>query len=74
MHWMDEKPTLNQVIASVLSTLALIVVSYIALQGDAAAKTALISFMGAASGTYFLQKATNGTGNSTGNGNGQPKP
>lgn len=71
MHWMDEKPTLNQAIASVLSTLALIVVSYIALQGDAAAKTALISFMGAASGTYFLQK-TNGNGN--GNGNGQPKP
>ena len=72
---MDEKPTLNQAIASVLSTLALIVVSYIALQGDAAAKTALISFMGAASGTYFLQKANgNGNGNGTGNGNGQPKP
>lgn len=62
---LHEEPTINEVVGSIIAVLAVGAIVYLAIDGNAAAQTALVSVAGAAAGTYY---------SSTKNGNGNGKP
>lgn len=56
---MQEKPTLNEIVGSVITIFAVLTVMYLAANGDDGSKTALITLTGAAAGMYYQNKAHN---------------
>ena len=64
---LHDEPTLGEVVAAIISLVAIALIGWLAVDGNAAAQTALVSLTGAAAGTYFMPR-TNG------NGSGTPKP
>lgn len=66
---LHEEPTINEVVGSIIAVLAVGAIVFLAIDGNAAAQTALVSVAGAAAGTYY-SSTKNGNGN--GNGNGKP--
>lgn len=68
MKYLHEEPSINEVVGSIIAIMAVAAIVYLAVDGNAAAQTALVSVAGAAAGTYY---ASNKNGN--GNGNGLPK-
>lgn len=56
---MQEKPTLNEIVGSVITVFAVLTVMYLAANGDDGSKTALITLTGAAAGMYYQNKAHN---------------
>lgn len=64
---LHEEPTINEVVGSIIAVLAVGAIVFLAIDGNAAAQTALVSVAGAAAGTYYSS-----TKNGNGNGNGKP--
>lgn len=62
---LHDQPTLGEVVAAIISLVAIALIGWLAVDGNAAAQTALVSLTGAAAGTYFMPRT---------NGNGTPKP
>jgi hypothetical protein len=54
---LNDDPTLGEVVAAVISLIAVALIGYLALTGNAAAQTSLVAVAGAASGTYFQTRA-----------------
>ncbi len=63
---LHDDPTLGEWVAAVISMIAIALIGWLAVDGNAAAQTALVSLTGAAAGTYFMPRP--------GNGNGSAKP
>lgn len=70
MKWLHEEPTINEVVGSVIAILAVAAIVFLAIDGNAAAQTALVSVAGAAAGTYYSSNK-NGNGNGNGGANGK---
>jgi hypothetical protein len=64
---LHDDPTLGEAVAAIISLIAIALIGWLAVDGNAAAQTALVSLTGAAAGTYFMPR-------SNGNGNGTSKP
>jgi hypothetical protein len=59
---LQEEPTLGEVVAALISVLAIGLIGWLAVaENNASAQTALVSLTGAAAGTYFMPRA-NGKG------------
>lgn len=69
MKFLHEEPTINEVVGSIIAILAVGAIVFLAIDGNAAAQTALVSVAGAAAGTYY---SSNKNANGNGNGNGKP--
>lgn len=54
-------PTLSEVVGALIALLAICSIAYLAIDGSAAAQTALVSVAGAAAGTYYAS-SQNGNG------------
>ena len=61
MPRLHDDPTLGEIVAAIISLLAVCLIGYLAITGNAAAQTSLVAVAGAASGTYF-QTRQNGNG------------
>lgn len=66
MRNLYELPTLNELVGSLIAILAIGAIVYLAIDGNAAAQTALVSVAGAAAGTYYASNS-----NKSGNGKAQ---
>lgn len=53
---LQEKPTINEIVGSIISICAVCTVMYLAVQGDDGSKTALITLTGAVAGMYYQNK------------------
>ncbi len=63
MKYLHEEPSINEVVGSIIAIMAVAAIVYLAVDGNAAAQTALVSVAGAAAGTYYASNK-NGNGNS----------
>lgn len=59
---LHDDPTLGEWVAAVISMVAIALIGWLAVDGNAAAQTALVSLTGAAAGTYFMPRPGNGAG------------
>lgn len=57
---MDHDMTITEMVAAVLATTAVLAIVWLAIDGDASAKTALTGLVGAASSYFLTPKVTNG--------------
>lgn len=57
---MDHDMTITEVVAAVLATTAVLAIVWLAIDGDASAKTALTGLVGAASSYFLTPKVANG--------------
>lgn len=72
---LHDDPNLGEIVAAVISIVAISLIGYLAIDGNAAAQTSLVAVAGAAAGTYFQPRRENGNGNGNGNGaSGTPNP
>ena len=69
---MNHDMTITEVVAAVLATTSVLAIVWLAVDGDASAKTALTGLVGAASSYFLTPKLTNG--NPKDPPNGQPVP
>lgn len=53
---MHDKPTINEIVGSIITIFAVLTVMYLAAMGDDGSKTALITLTGAAAGMYYQNK------------------
>ena len=58
---LHDEPTLTEVVGSAIFFVALLLIGWLAIDGNAAAQTALVGLLGAASGSFY-RGATNGNG------------
>lgn len=70
---LHEEPTINEVVGSVIAVLAVGAIVFLAIDGNAAAQTALVSVAGAAAGTYY-SNTKGGNGNVSGKTGGPNAP
>jgi len=61
---LHDEPTLTELVGSAIFFVALLLIGWLAIDGNAAAQTALVGLLGAASGSFY-RGATNGNGNGT---------
>lgn len=61
MFQLHDDPTLGEIVAALISLLAVGLIGTLAISGNPAAQTSLVAIAGAAAGTYF-QTRQNGTG------------
>ena len=71
---LHDDPTLSELVGSLIAVIAVSAILYLAIDGSAAAQTALVGLVGAASGTYFQGKGQNGNGNAKDKPAGAGKP
>ena len=57
---MDHDMTITEMVAAVLATTAVLAIVWLAIDGDASAKTALTGLVGAASSYFLTPKVANG--------------
>lgn len=57
---MHERPTINEIVGSIITIIAVLTVMYLAANGDDGSKTALITLTGAAAGMYYQNKNSGG--------------
>ena len=57
---MDHDMTITEVVAATLATISVLAIVWLAIDGDASAKTALTGLVGAASSYFLTPKVTNG--------------
>lgn len=61
MKHLSEQPSINEVVGSLIAIMAVAAIVYLAIDGNAAAQTALVSVAGAAAGTYYANNKSNGS-------------
>jgi len=71
---LHDDPTLSELVGSLIAVIAVSAILYLAIDGSAAAQTALVGLVGAASGTYFQGKGQNGNGTAKDKPAGTAKP
>lgn len=57
---MDHDMTITEIVAAILATLSVSAIVWLAVDGDASAKTALTGLVGAAASYFLTPKVTNG--------------
>ena len=58
---LHDEPTLTELVGSAIFFVALLLIGWLAIDGNAAAQTALVGLLGAASGSFY-RGANNGNG------------
>ncbi|CAB4148289.1 hypothetical protein UFOVP967_99 [uncultured Caudovirales phage] len=61
---LHDEPTLTELVGSAIFFVALLLIGWLAIDGNAAAQTALVGLLGAASGSFY-RGATSGNGSGT---------
>ena len=59
---LHDEPTLTELVGSAIFFVALLLIGWLAIDGNAAAQTALVGLLGAASGSFYRGAAANGNG------------
>ena len=59
---LHDEPNLGEVVAAIISLIAICLIGFLAIEGNQAAQTSLVAVAGAAAGTYFQPRRENGNG------------